>query len=102
MDFSELKEQHPNIRERLTKLEHEYKKAELLLEFADHPSVRLLLDGLAAIVADINEQLLSKRSLTLQERESLFIKRDCFEWLKSQFVLSENYIEGANAKVAKL
>ena len=102
MDFSELKEQHPNIRERLTKLEHEYKKAELLLEFADHPSVKLLLDGLKAIADDVDAQLLTNRNLTLQQRESLFIKRDCFEWLKSQFVLSENYIEGANAKVAKL
>ncbi len=102
MDFNELKKDHPEISDRLSKLEHEYKKSELLLEFAGHPSVRLLLEGLGAITEDINSKLLFKRELSLQERESLFVKRECFEWLRSQLEAAEDLKINTETKMSKL
>lgn len=101
MDFQALHEKHPEMSERLNRLENSEKKAQSFLALRDSLAMKELISELEEAIRQINDDLLTKK-MTEKERDILFVERHSWEWLLNKFTGAELTIKRIEEFTSKL
>lgn len=73
--------------------EEEYRKAVMIDNYARNDAVKLLLEELENRIKGINHLLMSHRNLSDKERDQLFERKNCFNWLLRFFKPNQETIK---------
>lgn len=87
--------------QKISKLKKRKREAELLLDLEDHAGVKKLLQELTQRVEGIESKLLYTVGMTKEERDLLFVERDCWNWLKSQFDSAKTTLKNTTNTLSK-
>lgn len=96
MNFIELTNKYPEDIKKIAAMEKSAKRAEALLDIWDHVGIKYILDELAAKVEAVNINLLSRESISREDRDLLIRERDCWEWLINIFPNADKTLEKLN------
>ena len=102
MNFQEVRNKHPELEVRISRLETQAKIAEIMLDLKDHEGVKMLLEQLEKIVREINTQLLSEARLETEAREVLLADRERCLWFIRQFPMYEQTLKKIEQYIQKL
>lgn len=83
------------------RLEKRKRDAELKVDLAGHGGVKLLVKELTSRVEGINNKLLYNVGMTKEERDLLFVERDCWNWLVYELDSSKTTLENTTKALEK-
>src|SRR3990172_4124595 len=84
MEYQRLKELHPELEKRLTAMERNGKKAEIMLTLQENPVVKDIISECKSAIEAVNTELLTKE-MTDRERDKRFVERHAWEWFLYKF-----------------
>lgn len=85
--------------EQIKTWERQLKRSLALLDLANHDGVKLLLNQFQANIEAVNTELTERRTMTLRERELLFVRRDCWQQFLRIFEDARNHAEGIEREI---
>ena len=83
----------------VTEWERQLKRATLTTGLLKNDAMKMLLEQVTGRIETCNKLLLNDRKMTEKERDKIFERRDCYEWLQNLFVTAKATVKTIKAKV---